>query len=39
MHSAGHVKIAITTNSLTEVDAGFANAGQSRRLRRVGGDV
>ncbi len=28
MHSAGHVKIAITTNSLTEVDAGFANAGQ-----------
>jgi nitrogen fixation protein NifX len=28
MHSAGHIKIAITTNSLTEVDAGFANAGQ-----------
>ena len=28
MHGAGHVKIAITTNSLTEVDAGFANAGQ-----------
>ena len=28
MHGAGHVKIAITTNSLTEVDAGLANAGQ-----------
>ena len=28
MTSSGAVKVAITTNSLTEVDAGFASAGQ-----------